>query len=40
LTPEKGRFRPLGRVKTASALSPEGLTPEDVKMGKTKCARF
>ncbi len=37
---QKGRFRPLGRAKTALALAPEVVTPENVKMGKTKCARF
>jgi hypothetical protein len=40
LRPEKAPFLPFGEAKTALALAPEGVTPQNVKMGMTKCAPF
>jgi hypothetical protein len=36
----KRAFLPFGKAKTALALAPEGVTPQNVKMGMTKCAPF
>jgi len=38
--PENAPFLPFGPAKTALALAPEGVTPQNVKMGMTKCAPF
>jgi len=38
--PENAPFLPFGQAKTALALAPEGVTPQNVKMGMTKCAPF
>ena len=38
--PENAPFLPFGKAKSALALAPEGVTPQNVKMGMTKCARF
>ena len=37
---ENAPFLPLRQAKSALALAPEGVTPPNVKMGMTKCARF
>jgi hypothetical protein len=38
--PPKRAFLPFRQAKTALALAPEGVTPQNVKMGMTKCAPF
>jgi len=38
--PENAPFLPFGKAKSALALAPEGVTPQNVKMGMTKCAPF
>jgi hypothetical protein len=37
---QKRAFLPFRKAKTALALAPEGVKSQNVKMGKTKCARF
>jgi hypothetical protein len=38
--PPKRAFLPFRKAKSALALAPEGVTPQNVKMGMTKCAPF
>ena len=38
--PENAPFLPFREAKTALALAPEGVSHQNVKMGKTKCAPF
>ena len=38
--PENAPFLPFRKAKSALALAPKGVTPQNVKMGMTKCALF
>ena len=38
--PPERAFLPFRKAKSALALAPEGVTPQNVKMGMTKCAPF